>query len=195
MPWIWTSEIAKALGTSPEKAGWLMRRLGLRRRRIKGRSQWFIEPELLPDELKQKLLPILETATHNPSSNRSQNSATHESRGSRDAATYKLLPRRFTVRQVAELQTATRRRDYYLEKADGSPRELLGVVYDYFKRNYPVIERERIKDVLQVSLRKLLDELTPKGYKPAEIEKALVQVIKSYRDLGFMDLLAIGDMP
>jgi len=195
MPWINTSTIAKALSTSPEKAGWLMRRLGLRRRRVKGHSQWFIEPELLPDELRLKLLSLIESVTHNLSSNESQNSATHESRGSRNTATYKLLPKEFTIRQIVKLQATTHRRDYYLEKVDDSPRELLGVVYDYFKRNYPVIERERVKDVLQVSLKKLLDELTPKGYKPIEIEKAVVQVIKSYRDLGFMDLLAVGDMP
>jgi len=77
MPWVPTSEIARALGISPEKAGWLMRKLGLRRRRVKGHSQWFIEPELLPDELKPKLLPLIESATHSLSSSRSQDSATH----------------------------------------------------------------------------------------------------------------------
>jgi len=200
MPWIWTREIAKALGISPEKAGWLMKRLGLKRRRVKGRSQWLIELELLPDELKQKLLPLIESATHNLPLNGSQNSATHESRGGSNPAIHKLLLKRPITHQVAKSQTATHRGNCYLEetaafKANDPPRELLRIVHDYFKHNHPVIEKERVKDVLQDSLRKLLDELMPRGYKPIEIEKAVVRVIKSYRDLGFMDLLGIGDEP
>jgi len=176
MPWVALSEMAKILSISPEKAGWMLRKLRLKRRRVKGHSQWFIEPELLPNELRQKLLPILETATHKLLPSRLQNTAIHESRGSRNTT----------------IQTATYE-DYYPRTATSN--ELLRVVYDYLKRNHPVIERERLKDVLQDILKRLLDEFTPKGYKPVEIEKVLVQVIKSYRDLGFMNLLGIGDEP
>ena len=163
MPWVNTSTIAKALGTSPEKAGWLMRRLSLKRRRVKGRSQWFIEPELLPDELKQKLLPDV-----------SQSTATSESRS--NSATH-------GVKETATI------------KAENPPKKLLRAVYDYLKHNHPVIEREGLRDMLQGILKRLLDELMSKGYKPIEIEKAVVRIIKSYRDLGFMDLLGIGNEP
>ncbi|RLF21351.1 MAG: hypothetical protein DRN15_11330 [Thermoprotei archaeon] len=182
MPWVAISEIAKALGISPEKAGWLMRRLGLRRRRVKGRSQWFIEPELLPGELKPKLLPLLgsdnlaNTATRKLLSDGLQNTATSKLKSRSNSATYRAK------------KTA-------ISKAENPPKELLRIVYDYLKHNHPVIEKERLRGVLQASLRKLLDELMPKDYKPIEVERALVQVIKSYRDLGFMDLLAIGDEP
>jgi len=169
MPWVAVSKVARALSVSPEKAGWLMRRLGLKRRRIKGRSQWLIEPELLPEELKPKLLPLLKSATHQG-----------------EVTAHKLLPSRLQ-------NSATPRGDSNTITQTATSNELLKAIYDYLRRNYPVIERERLRDVLQDILKRLLNELMPKGYKSAEIEKALVRVIKSYRDLGFMDLLAIGD--
>ncbi|RLF21260.1 MAG: hypothetical protein DRN15_11490 [Thermoprotei archaeon] len=171
MPWVAVGKIAKVLGVSPEKAGWLMRRLGLKRRRIKGRSQWLIELELLPEELKPKLLPLLKSIIHQG-----------------EATTHKLLPSR-------SQNSATPRGGSNTVTQTATSKELLKAIYDYLRRNYSVIEKERLKDVLQDILKRLLNKLMPKGYKPVEIEKALVRVIKSYRDLGFMGLLVIGDEP
>ena len=125
MPWVAVCEIAKALGVSPEKAGWLMRRLGLRRRRVKGRSQWFIEPELLPDELRLKLLPLMKTVTNQ--------------RDSSNPATRTII-----------FKTATHGRNCYSRESTFPPsKKLLKIIYDYLKHNYPVVEKGKLKDVLQ----------------------------------------------
>ena len=179
--WFSTSEIAKVLGLSPEKTGWLLRKLGLRRKRVKGRSYWFIEPNLLPNDLREKLLPLINSTIE----------------GGSNTAIPTLLTKDVTPK-VAEFcyheESITQDVVKRLYDKVTVPQELLEEVYDYLKRNHPVIEEKKIREVVFDSIKELINELIPKGYKPIQVEKAMIEVLKSYSDTGFMSLLTIGDL-